>query len=201
MRKNKLQIKRLVGIASLAALVAVLQLLSLFIRFGEFSITLALIPLVVGAILYGPSGGAVLGFVMGFIVLLTNSEAFFVINPFATILLCLVKSSLAGIVSGYTYKILYKKNFILAITLASILAPLVNTGVFAVGCIIFFFPTLTEWAGGSSALSYLFIVMIGINFIIEFIVNSALSPAVVSIVKIATKNYNIGSSFDIEDEE
>ena len=199
MRKNKLQIKRLVGVASLAALVAVLQLLSLFIKFGEFSITLALIPLVVGSILYGPKEGGVLGFVMGFIVLLTNAEAFLVVNPLATVVLCLTKSTIAGVASGYIFKLLYKKNFVLAITLASIAAPIVNTGVFVIGCIMFFFPTLKEWAGGSNTLQFLFITMIGINFIIEFIVNSLLSPAVTSIVKIATSNYNIGSTFDVVD--
>ena len=45
----------------------------------------------------------------------------------------------------------------------------------------------------------LFITMIGINFIIEFIVNSLLSPAVTSIVKIAANNYNIGTSLDVEE--
>ena len=45
---NSKKIKRMVGIASLAAIVAVLQLLSTVIKLGPFSITLALIPLVIG---------------------------------------------------------------------------------------------------------------------------------------------------------
>ena len=199
--KNSLRIKRMVGIASLAAVVAVLQVLSLFIKFGEISITLALIPLVVGAILYGVSGGAILGFVMGFIVLVTNAEAFYVINPVATIILCLVKSTAAGIVSALAFKLLYKKNFVVAVVLASILAPIVNTGIFALGCIVFFFDTLKTWSGGSDVLGYLFLTMIGINFIIEFLVNSILSPAVTQVSKIALKNFNLGTTFDLEDDE
>ena len=199
--KNSIMIKRMVGIASLAAVVAVLQVLSLFIKFGTFSITLALVPLVVGAILYGVSGGAILGFVMGFIVLLTNSEAFFVINPFATIVLCILKSTLAGMAAGALFKLFRKKNVYVAVILASISAPLVNTGVFALGCMAFFFPTLKEWAAGSNALGFLFLGLIGVNFIIEFVVNSVLSPVIFTIVRIASKNYNIGCTFDIDDEE
>ena len=189
---NNLKIKRMVGIASLAAIVAVLQLLSLVIKFGEFSITLALIPLVVGAILYGVTGGAILGLVMGFIVLLTNANAFLVVNPIATVVLCLVKSSLAGVVSAVLFKWLNKKNFIVAVVISSIAAPIVNTGVFAIGCVLFFMPTLVEWAQGSNALVYLFVGMIGINFIIEFLVNSVLSQVVMTVVKIANNNFNLG---------
>ena len=51
----------MVGIAVLAALVVVLQLLSSVIKIGTVSITLTLIPIVVGAAFYGPGAGAILG--------------------------------------------------------------------------------------------------------------------------------------------
>lgn len=189
---NGLKIKRLVGLASLLAIVVVLQLLSLVIRFGPFSITLALIPLVVGAILYGPKGGAVLGFTMGFVVLLTNAEAFWVINPLATIVLCLLKSTVAGIGAGFIYKSLKNKSDVAGTILASISAPIVNTGIFALGCVIFFFPTLKEWANGENAIAFLFLGLIGLNFIMEFLINSILSPIVYYIVNTIATKYNIG---------
>lgn len=191
--KKKNNVKRLVGLALLAAIVAVLQLLSLIIKFGPFSITLALIPLVVGAIIYGPKGGFILGFVMGLIILLTNSEAFFVVNPLATVLICLVKSSVAGFLSGLFFKLLKNKNERLAVVIASLTAPLVNTGLFAIGVLIFFMPTLREWAEGSNAIGYLFLTIIGINFIIEFVINSILSSTVYYIENTVTKRFNLGN--------
>ena len=58
----------MVGIAVLAALVVVLQLLSSVIKIGTVSITLTLIPIVVGAAFYGPGAGAILGTVFGLVV-------------------------------------------------------------------------------------------------------------------------------------
>ena len=62
--KNSIMIKRLVGISILTALVVVLQLLGNYITIGTVNITLALIPIAVGAILYGPVAGLFLGFLL-----------------------------------------------------------------------------------------------------------------------------------------
>ena len=55
------KIRRMVGVAILAAIVVVLQSVGSFIRFGSVSVSLVLIPIVVGAAMYGPGAGAVLG--------------------------------------------------------------------------------------------------------------------------------------------
>ena len=64
---NSLLIKKLVGVATLTALVVALQFLSNYVKFGTVEMTLALIPIAVGAILYGPLVGGFLGFIMGVI--------------------------------------------------------------------------------------------------------------------------------------
>ena len=195
--KNKKSIQRMVGIASLAAITVVLQVIANYITFGPVSITLALIPLVIGAILYGPWAGAFLGALMGAIILTAPSTgSFLAINPFLTVVICLVKTGVAGMVSGFIFKALYRKNLTVAVILAAIAAPIVNTGLFAIGCMAFFWKTLQEWAGGSNTLGFLFLTMIGINFIIEFAVNSILSPSIVYIVRIISRNYNIGANFN-----
>lgn len=195
---NSLKIKKMVGIASLAAIVAVLQLIANYITFGPVSITLALIPLIIGAILYGPSGGAILGGLMGLIILTAPSTgSFLAINPIVTVLLCVIKTSVAGIVSGYIFKGLRKINLKLGVVLASLAAPIVNTGIFAVGCILFYMPTIIVWAGeGANAYAFLFLSMIGINFIVEFVINSVLSPVVLYIIKIIANNFNMGTNLD-----
>ena len=195
--KNSRKIQRMVGIASLAAITAVLQVIANYITFGPVNITLALIPLVIGAILYGPWAGAGLGALMGVIILTAPSTgSFLAINPFLTVLICLLKTSVAGIASGFIFKGLYKKNLTVAVVLAAIAAPIVNTGLFALGSMAFFWKTLQEWAGGSNTLGYLFLTMIGTNFLIEFAVNSVLSPSIVYIVRIISRNYNIGANFN-----
>lgn len=192
--KNRIQIRKMVGISILTAMVVILQLLSTFIKFGPFSATLALVPLIMGAIIYGPLVGTILGLTMGVVILATDAQAFFVVNPFFTILLCLVKTSVAGLVSGYIYKALAKKNKHLGIILAALAAPIVNTALFALGTIAFFYNTLVEWAGGSNALSYLFLTMIGFNFLIEFSLNAILSPTFIYLTNVLNKNiFNIES--------
>ena len=192
--KKSNQIKKMVGVASLAAIVSVLQVIANYITFGPVSITLALIPLVIGGIIYGPSAGALLGIIMGGIILTAPSTAsFLAVNAFATVVLCLVKTAAAGWFAGFIFSKLRKINFKLAVIVSTISVPLINTGLFAVGCILFFMPTLKEWAGGSNALTFLFITMIGINFLIEFSVNSILAPTVMYIVRVISNNLNIGT--------
>ena len=180
--RNREKIKEMVVISSLGAIVAVLQYISMFIKFGPFNITLALTPVVVGAVLYGPKAGGILGMVMGIVVLLTNSEAFFVVNPIATIFVCIAKSAIAGIAAGYICKI--GKNRNTEIVVASIATPIINTLFFSVCCLLFFFPTLREWAAGENTFIYLFGTMIGLQFLVELTINSLLSPIVIRLVEI-----------------
>ena len=51
--------RRLTGLALLTAIIVVLQIVASFIKFGPFSITLALAPIIIGAALYGPKAGAI----------------------------------------------------------------------------------------------------------------------------------------------
>lgn len=187
--KNHDLIIKIVSCALLTAMVVVLQAFSANIRFGEFSITLALIPIIIGGIFFGPIIGAVLGFIMGFIVLLLDAQAFWVINPFATIVICITKSTIAGFITGLLYKVISKISENKAIVISALICPVINTGLFALGCIVFFLETLQNWAGGTNALGYLFGTMIGINFVIEFFVISILSPSFIFIINLLKKQF------------
>jgi thiamine transporter ThiT len=113
---KKLDTRTLVGLALFTALVIVLQLIGSFIRFGVFSISLVLVPIVVGAALYGPLGGAWLGFVFGVTVLVSGDANFFLqYNAFATVLVVLVKGTAAGWCAGLVYRWLSGKNQYLAV--------------------------------------------------------------------------------------
>ena len=77
---KSVRIKNMVGIAIFAAVVIVLQLFSNYVTFGPVSITLALIPIVVGAVVYGPLAGFILGAVGGLLVLVAPATISFGLN-------------------------------------------------------------------------------------------------------------------------
>lgn len=182
---KKTNVKQMVGIAILSAIVVVLQLLGSFIKFGPVSISLVLIPIVVGAAVYGPAAGAVLGGVFSIVVLMQPDTAwFYSLSFFGTVLTVLVKGIFAGLLSGLVYKALSKVNTWLAVLLAAVVCPIVNTGIFAIGCRLFFWDGLME-LGNGNAVVFLFTGMIGFNFIAEFVTNLICSPVIVRVLHAA----------------
>ena len=186
---KKVNVGTLVGIGLLTAIVVVLQFVSMSLRFGMFSITLTLVPIVVGAALYNWKAGAWLGFAFGVIVLLSgDAAAFLALNIPGTIITVIVKGTLAGLCAGLVYKLVSKKNQIAAVLLASITAPIVNTGVFLIGSAVFFLDTITQWAGTENVFVYMLVGLVGFNFFIELGVNLVLNPTILQIIRIGKKN-------------
>lgn len=191
-RKNS--VNRLVGLAILTAVVVVLQLVGNFIKVGAFSVSLVLIPIVVGAAIYGPGAGAYLGAVFGGIVLVscvTGADAggfiLWSANWFFTAVICLVKSTLAGFLAGLVYRTVEKKNRFAGVITAAVVCPVVNTGIFCAGLAIFFPTIMVEWAGGSNLVYYVLFGLVGINFLLELAANVVCSPAIVRILQYAKK--------------
>ncbi len=185
-RKNSTE--RMVLTAVLTALVVVLQFISLFCRFSMFSITLVLVPIIVGAATSGILAGGWLGLVFGVAVLLTgDANAFFVINPVGTVVTVLLKGILCGLAAGAVYKLTERFNKYVAVIVSAVACPVVNTGVFLVGCRLFFYETVSEWGAGlgfENTAAYMFLGLAGINFLIELGTNLILSPVVVRLLNI-----------------
>ena len=178
---KSLQIKKITGISVFAALVVVLQLFSNYVQFGPVSITLALIPIVVGSIVYGPLAGFALGAVGGLLVFVAPSTigAFWDYGVFITFLVCVLKMGIAGLVSGLLYKLFNKKNKKFAVVVSSICVPIINTGLFAIAALVFYKDLLDSFNNtGQNTVAFLFFTFIGFNFLIEFAVNSILSSVV-----------------------
>ena len=176
--------------AILTAIVIVLQMLGQFIRFGMFSISLVLIPIVIGAAMCGPKVSAWLGFIFGVVVLFTDAGAFLAVSVPGTIVTVLLKGIGCGLAAGLVYKLLENKNRYLAVVVAAIACPVVNTGVFLLGCRLFFFETIASWGlaeGFGTTAEYMFIGLAGANFIAEMVINIILSPIVVRILNIGKK--------------
>ena len=184
----KTNTKKIAGIGLLTAIVVVLQLLGSFIHFGPFSISLVLIPIVVGASLYGIGAGAWLGLAFGITVLIScDAAAFLTVNPGGTVVTVLLKGALAGLLAGGVYKLIEKKNKAVATIAAAIVCPVVNTGVFLIGCRLFFFDTIKQWAGGTDVFVYMITGLVGFNFLFELGANIILSPTVVKLTKLGRK--------------
>lgn len=181
------KVQKLTLLALLTAIVVVLQLLGSFIRFGGFSISLVLVPIVIGAALLGAGAGGWLGLVFGVAVLVSgDATAFLAINVPGTIITVLGKGILAGLAAGSVYRLLESKNTLLATIGAAIVCPAVNTGIFFIGCYAFFLDAIAEMASGAgkSVFAFIIFVFIGGNFIFELLFNVVLAPVILRIVKV-----------------
>ena len=183
--------RRLTGLALMTAIIVVLQVVASFVKFGPFTLTLALAPIIIGAALYGAGAGAWLGAVFGVVVLIAciagwdqGGNVLFTANPLLTAALCVVKGAAAGLVSGAVFRAIMARHYPMgaAIT-AGILCPVVNTGIFIVGLTLCFHDTLVAWAGGSDLMFYIITVLTGINFVLELAINLVLSTVIVRVVK------------------
>ena len=187
-KKSMMSVQTLTLGAVLTALVIVLQLMGSFIRFGTFSVSLVLVPIVIGAATCGVLVGGWLGLVFGIVVLLSgDAAAFLAINVPGTIVTVLLKGMLSGLAAGLVYKLLEKYNRYLAVVAAAIVCPLVNTGVFLLGCLVFFLDTIKTWAGGDGLGYYMIVILVGGNFLFELLFNIVLSPIIVRLLDIWKK--------------
>lgn len=149
----------------LAAIAAVLQFVGSAIRLGPFSVSLVLIPLVLGAALYGWGMGCWLGLVFGAMVLLPGDAGLFLAaDPGGAIVTVLSKGIACGAAAGLCCRWLHPRYPRLSILLSALAAPLVNRGVFLLGCRLFFMPLIhqrAQQAGYAGAGAYLMAGMVG----------------------------------------
>ena len=188
---------RLVGMGILTALVIVLQTFASGFKIGTFSPPLALIPIILGAVLFGEIAGAILGLVFGIVVVIaviSGAEAFSTLmlnlNPTMTIAICLIKGTAAGYFSGIACKALSKKNNILATIAAAITAPFVNTGIFSIGMFTVFYSLLEDTAktaGAANTVLFFFTAFIGVGFLFNITFLGILTPALIRIIEIVKK--------------
>ena len=187
--------RKMAGLAIFTAIIVVLQVLCTFIRFGPFSITLALAPIIIGTAMYGKGAGAYLGGVFGAVVLVTGLLGWdggtvmllMGINPLGCVLVCLLKGVAAGFFAGLCYELIAKKNDKLGVLISGVVCPVVNTGLFIVGMLVFFFDTLSGWAGGQNLLLYIIVGLTGVNFLVELAVNIVLSSGITRIIRAGKK--------------
>lgn len=186
---KRIDTRKLVLLALLTAIVVILQIFAIIIRpvLPAFTLNLVLVPIVIGAALTGVYAGGWLGLASGFAILISgDAAAFLAVDPFGAILVVLAKGLLSGLAAGAVYRLIAEKNRTAAAITAAAVCPIVNTGIFVVGVYAFFLPTIRQWGEGlgfANATAYIFLGMIGINFLIELGLNLVLSPVIVRLIQ------------------
>ncbi|MBO4988721.1 MAG: ECF transporter S component [Clostridia bacterium] len=194
------------NVATLGVLLALVIVLSVFggtINIGTVSLNFSLIPIVLGALVLGPLAGGILGFANGAVVLfqvITGAGFYAVIwqnSPVVTVLVCLLKTTLAGVLAGFIYRAIAKKNGLVATFVASGLVPVINTGIFVLGCLCMsnavsiFQSSLPAEAGfeGMNVMLFILVGLVTFNFFFEFAINLLLAPALHRVYTVVEKQF------------
>ena len=195
MQKKFFSAKNVTVLAILLALVIVLQAVGGTINIGAVSLNFTLIPIVLGAIVLGPWAGMFLGLACGIVILIQVIIApagfYFIIwsnSPIVTTLICLVKTTLAGFVAGYLFQWLEKKNKYVAVFIASGIVPIINTGVFILGCLCMW-DTINLMANGVNVFIFILVSLVTFNFFVEFAINLLVSPGIHTVYKVVEKRF------------
>lgn len=200
-RKNFFTAKNVAYFGVLTALEIVLLFFGMAIPVGTggASLNFSLVPIILTAMLLGPVAGAVMGFISGLVisimVVVGAQGAIFLFlfqeQPVMIILICLLKTTAAGGVSGLLYRLLKGKNQYVATFVSALAAPVVNTGIFILGCLCIGGAVELAAAeyglGYSSAFAVIVLVFVSFNFFIEFAINLFLAPALHRIVLVTEK--------------
>lgn len=198
--------KNIAYLAVLLALVVVLQVFASAIPIASgVQLNLSLIPIVLGAIMFGMAGGAFLGLACGIVVLIqvvavpspfyTTIWAY---SPVITSFTCLLKTMVAGLVAGLLYKVIAPKSSLAAVFVAAGIVPVINTAIFILGCLcmsntitVFRDLLVNDFAlaeySGMNVFIFILVGIVTFNFFIEFAVNLVLAPAIHRIVAIVEK--------------
>lgn len=192
--KKEISTEKLVLSGLMTALVIVFQCLATYTTFfGPFSTAIGLIPIAIGAVLCGPIIGGWLGLVFGIVVLITGgANLFLTFNIPGTLITVLLKGTACGLAAGYVNQLLAKFNKTVAVIASAIVCPIVNTGIFLLGCVIFFMPhaeMIAEAIGSAVSGFQLFIAMAFGNFLFELGMNAVLSPVMVKILDVAERTF------------
>ncbi len=195
-KRTKKKIQKLAVTSVLASLIIVMSFTPLgYLKIGQVvSITFIPIPVVIGAIVCGPSTGASLGAVFGITSFIQCfgmdpfGTTLMSINPFFTAVMCLVPRIITGLASGYIYKTLSSKikNSIINYGIASLSGGLMNTALFVAALLLLFINTEFLQGFGDSVFAIIG-TLVTVNAVIEWIacliIGTAAAKAISSIIK------------------
>lgn len=192
--------RRLVYMAILIAIILVMAFTPLgYLKTAGLEITFIQVPVIVGAILMGPTAGAILGGVFGLTSFIqcfglsAFGAALLEINAVCTFILCFFSRVLMGWLTGLIFRALQKvdRTKFVSYAVTSLAAPILNTVFFVGGMILLFGSSsyiqgLMAEAGAANLLSFA-VAFVALNGVIEaaacFLLGTAISKALASALK------------------
>ena len=190
--KKKFDTKRLVLLAMLAGILLMMSFTPLgYLNIGPLAISLNMIPVAIGAVALGPTGGAVLGAVFGITSCLqcvgiggtsAMGMLLFEISPVLTIVQRLIPRILAGWISGWIYLGMKKvTNTTLSSFVTGFCAALLNTILFMLALILLFRNTeyLQGLINGRNILVFI-CSFVGVNALVEMLASTAVVGTICS---------------------
>lgn len=207
-KKSSVKTLQIVQLGVLIAIMAVLEFTGIGIiplGFGV-EITIMMIPVIIGGVVLGKWGGAVLGGVFG---LLSFWECFgksafgtflFGLNPVYTFIICVAARVLAGFFAGLAFEGFRKvdKTKLWSYGAAALVGSLANTILF-VGLLVLLFwggeeftATMSEWGMPVGSFWAYAGAIVGVNGVIEAVFNtivgSAIGKAVAAVTQLVNKD-------------
>jgi uncharacterized membrane protein len=181
------------------------------------TITLMGIPVSIIAVVFGPWMGALAGLIWGGISMI---QAFTGMDATALILqssmnageissaryfgglivMCVVARVLVGFLTGVIYDAIRikDKKGIVATIISCACTALLNTILFMTSFCLFYYgtPVISHIGAGSYANPFVFVfAIIGINFVVEFLVNSIVGSGIVYGIKLSAEKMHVASPF------
>lgn len=186
---------RLAQLGILSAIIIIMAFTPLgYLRIGPLSITFLTVPVIIGAMLLGPTVGAILGAVFG---VTSFAQCFGMdvfgttlmsINPVYTFIMTMFPRILIGLVSGYVMIWFDKKRTsrTLAYAVTALAGVLTNT-LFFVGLLLLLFGN-TEYiqSFGENTMAIL-ALLISTNAVVEIIVCTLVITALMKAISVAVK--------------
>lgn len=185
-RRTNKNTQKLALMSILTALIIVMSFTPIgYLKILSIAITFIPIPVAIGAIILGPSYGALLGAVFGITSLIqcfgldpfgTNLMS---INPLFTVLLCLIPRILMGTASGLIFKALNGKvkNSIITYGISSFSGGFLNT-VFFVGFLILLFGNSAVFQDYDGNILAIITSLVTVNAVVEWFACLFLGTAV-----------------------
>ena len=180
----------MVKLALMVAIIVVMAFSPLgYLRTPGLTITFLTVPVAGGAIILGPTAGAICGAAFGLTsvaMALTGGSAFSAalmqINPFGLLFTCLVPRILEGWICGLIFQLVKKFSKNGAFIVASLSCPLLNTLFFMSSLVLFFYNTeyiqgLVTKLGATNPLIFV-ILFVGVQGAIEAVACTILGSAV-----------------------
>ena len=200
-KEKQIPLKSVMGLAVFALIIVVMAFTPAgFLKTGNLEASFLVVPVAIGAILLGPTNGAVLGLVMGVVSFAQcfgasdMGSALFGVSAINTFLLCVIPRVICGWMAGVFYDLLSKidKTGFVPQIAAAVVCPLFNFILFMLGLSLLFGQTPyllnLQTQMNASGIGFYF-ALDGMNLLYELLASLVLTTGISTLI-LKFKNRN-----------